>query len=329
MNETAQGQCAHNRRAGKLSVVIPLFNEQASVDDTLARVVQQCRQLEVADWEIIAVDDGSRDATLEKLHARAEDIAELQVIAFTRNFGKEAAIHAGLLHSRGDIAVVMDGDGQHPADLLPRMLGHWQGGADVVAACKNERGSESLLTRSLASGFYSLFSRLTGIDVRGLSDYMLLDRVVVDQYCALRERQRFFRGMILWMGYPTARVYFDVPARAGGKSSWTRLKLFRLAYTAISAFTSKPLHLVTLLAAVYAIFALLLGAFTLYEKLAGNAVTGFATVIILILVTGALIMFGLGQIGLYIEQIFEELKHRPGYLIDANRSRLDRESSEP
>jgi dolichol-phosphate mannosyltransferase len=285
-------------------------------------VVKQCRLLGLENWEIIAVDDGSGDRTIDKLHAQAKLIPQLKVISFTRNFGKEAAIHAGLSHAQGGVAVVMDGDGQHPVSLLPDMLERWRCGADVVAACKSARGTESIFSRILASVFYSTFSFLTKIDVRGLSDFMLLDRVVIDQYCALEERHRFFRGMILWMGYSVTKVYFSVSDRAAGESSWSRIKLLRFAANALTGFTSKPLHLISIVSALYALFAVVVGCFTVYQKISGSAVTGFATVNLLILLTGALIMFGLGQIGLYIEQIFEEIKNRPGYLVDRSKSRL-------
>ncbi len=312
-----------NLRKGRLSIVLPLFNEGESIDSTIASLVKQFQLLELESWEIITVDDGSQDKTIDKLHAQARVMTQLKVISFTRNFGKEAAIHAGLSHAQGDVAVVMDGDGQHPVSLLRDMLELWQNGANVVAACKSARGRESLLSRFLASAFYHVFKFLTKIDVRGLSDFMLLDRVVIDQYCALEERHRFFRGMIFWMGYPVTKVYFSVPDRAAGESSWSRIKLLRFAANALTGFTSKPLHLISIASALYALFAILVGGFTMYQKVSGNAVTGFATVNILILLTGALIMFGLGQIGLYIEQIFEELKNRPGYLIDRSKSRLD------
>ena len=283
---------------------------------------EQCLRLGIKTFEIIAVDDGSSDETIAALHTQAKQYKRLQIISFNRNFGKEAAIHAGLNQSSGEIAFVMDGDGQHPMSLMPEMLALWEDGADVVAACKADRGNESFLSRTLANGFYALFKYLTKIEVKNMSDYVLLDRVVIDQYTALNERRRFFRGMIAWMGFKTSKVYFDIPPRLGGTSSWSRFKLFRFALNAISGFTSTPLHLISILAIFYAFGALIIGSISLFQKLTGTGVTGFATVNLLVLVTGALIMFGLGQIGIYLEQVFEELKQRPSYLINQSKSKL-------
>ncbi|NNC36693.1 MAG: glycosyltransferase family 2 protein [Hyphomonadaceae bacterium] len=310
------------RKAGLSSVVIPFYNEENLIQKMLPVFQESCKKLGVDRFEIIAVDDGSRDGTINSLHEQAKNIPQLKIISFNRNFGKEAAIHAGLEHCTGDIAFVMDSDGQHPVSLMPEMLDLWEKGADVVAACKADRGNESFLSRSFANGFYAIFKFLTKIEVKNMSDYVLLDRAVVDQYTALNERRRFFRGMIAWMGFKTSKVYFDIPPRVQGSSSWSRFKLFRFALNAISGFTSTPLHLISLLAFLYAIGAVIIGSLTLFQKLTGTGVTGFTTVNILVLTTGALIMFGLGQIGIYLEQIFEELKQRPSYLINHSKSKL-------
>jgi dolichol-phosphate mannosyltransferase len=317
-----------DRSAQSLSVIIPLFNEESSIGATLPPLIEYCKTLDVESFKIITVDDGSSDDTIKNLHAIAADYAQVKILSFNRNFGKEAAINAGLQHSNADISVVMDGDGQHPKELIEQMLSLWQAGSDVVAACKSERGGESLASRLFANGFYWLFNLLTGIDVKNLSDFMLLDRAVVVQYCGLPERQRFFRGMITWMGFTTSRVYFQVPDRQDGKSSWSKLKLFRFASTAISGFSSKPLHLISVIAFIYTIGAIIIASIAIYAKITGTAVTGFSTVIILILLTGALIMFGLGLLGLYIEQIFEEQKRRPSYLINKANSKFDQKNIE-
>lgn len=292
-------------------------------------MARQCQDLRVKSFEIIGVDDGSADDTVEKLHEIATEFDQIQILAFNRNFGKEAAIHAGLDYADGQIAIVLDGDGQHPFELMPEMLERWEKGADVVAACKSSRGRESLFSKLFAASFYYIFNKLTKIDVKNVSDYVLLDRVVVDQYCALSERRRFFRGMIAWMGFETDRVYFDTAPREGGNSSWSRLRLFRFALNAISGFTSTPLHLISILSIFYAIGAVIIGGLSLYQKFTGVGVTGFTTVNLLVLITGALIMFGLGQVGIYIEQIFEELKRRPDYLVNNSKSKLQRPKSKP
>jgi dolichol-phosphate mannosyltransferase len=323
MSKPAKNQLKKKlRSAGLLSIVVPFYNEEKIIKTVLPDLKAQCSALGVKSFEIIAIDDGSKDNTVLSLHEQAKQINQLQIISFNRNFGKEAAIHAGLNHCSGEIAFVLDGDGQHPFSLMPEMLSLWEEGADVVAACKSDRGNESLLTRALANGFYVIFKSLTKIEVKNMSDYVLLDRAVIDQYTALNERRRFFRGMIAWMGFKTSKVYFDIPPRIGGTSSWSRLKLFRFALNAISGFTSTPLHLISILAILYAIGAVIIGSISLFQKLTGTGVTGFATVNLLVLITGALIMFGLGQIGIYLEQVFEELKQRPSYLINQSKSKM-------
>ncbi|MCB9100047.1 MAG: glycosyltransferase family 2 protein [Anaerolineales bacterium] len=306
-----------------LSVVVPLYNEEETITDTLPAIHKQCSALDVSDFEIVAIDDGSSDATLDILHNLCKYHNQIRIIAFNRNFGKEAAIHAGLVYAKGDAVIVMDGDGQHPEQLLPKMIKHWEEGAKVVVACKAVRGQESIISKFSAFAFYWLFKNLTKLDIENISDFMLLDRVVVDHYCQLPERRRFFRGMIIWMGFTTAKIYFEVPPRVSGNSSWSKVALFKLGSTAISSFTSSPLHLISILAVVYFACTLIFGGIALFDKLSGRAVTGFTTVIILILMTGTFIMFGLGQLGLYIERMYEELKNRPPYFINTSKSTID------
>jgi len=317
-----------DRIVDTLSIIVPVHNEERSLALVLEQLASTCTELEFNNCEIIAVDDGSSDGTISKLEELELKYKQLKIISFTRNFGKEAAIHAGLSCAQGDVAIVIDGDGQHPVELITEMIKRWESGFDVVAACKANRGKEKFLSRLFALSFYKLFKFLTKIDVRGLSDFMLIDRVVIDQYCNLKERQRFFRGMIVWMGYRTDKIYFEVAERISGEGSWGRFNLFLFATSAISSFTSKPLHLISITAIIYTVFSILLGAHTLYEKLSGSAVTGFTTVILLILITGAFLMFGLGQIGLYLEHIFDEIKQRPDYIIVKRRTKKSDNESE-
>ena len=308
-----------------LSIILPVFNESESIEHTIKEINEQVKECEVNDYEIYVVDDGSVDDTLTRLETISESQKNLNIICFNRNFGKEAAIHAGLQYSQGDAAILMDADGQHPFSLIPTMVKKWTNGAQVVAACKSNRGDESIVTKMFSHLFYSLFKFLTKIDIRNLSDFMLLDREVIDRYCDLPERQRFFRGMINWMGFNTEKVTFDVEERKQGQTSWSKIKLLRLAINATTAFSSTPLHCISFAAVLYVLFAFLLGLQTLYMVFSGNAETGFTTVILLILITGGLIMFGLGQIGLYIEQIFDEIKSRPTYIINKSKSHLPSE----
>ncbi len=242
------------------------------------------------------------------------------LVALTRNFGKESAILAGLKEAQGDAVIVMDSDLQHPPDLIYKMVNLWFEGIDVVEACKVSRGSESLPKRFIVKFFYGIFGLLANIDLKIQSDYKLLDRKVVDTYCALPERKRFFRGLIAWTGYSSARILFDVPSHENNQSSWTWVKLLSFAIDALTGFTSIPLSLINITGLFCFITSLVIGSIALFDKLTGHAVSGFTTVILLILLIGSCIMFGLGVVGIYLGQIFNEIKRRPAYLIDSRKS---------
>lgn len=285
-----------------ISVVLPAFNEEQLLAGTLREVQEQLPD----EHELLVVDDGSSDGTWKAIAELASLDARIRGVRLSRNFGKEAAIAAGLERARGDAVIVMDCDRQHPPQLLGEMIGIWQRGeADVVEAFKRTRGP--LASRM----FYALFERLSGIDLVGASDFKLLDRRVLDAYNTLRERNVFFRGLTAWLGFRRAAVHFDVPPRSAGDSRWTRMRLVALAVTAILAFSPIPLFIVLGLAAVFFVFSVLLGAWALYLWAIGHAVSGFTTVILLILMSGSMILAGLGVIGLYLAKIYDEVRGRP------------------
>jgi dolichol-phosphate mannosyltransferase len=313
--------------ARTITVVVPVFNESDAIEHHLPVILDELRRLSKQGLPgvLLVVDDGSTDDTAAKVQALSERCAAVELLCLSRNFGKEAAIHAGLCYARGDAVIVMDSDLQHPPALIPQMVEGWLNGLAVVEACKASRGDESLLSRWLVRGFYRMFGALTDLDIRNHSDFKLLDRQVVDAYCQLPERQRFFRGLIAWMGFPTGQLFFDVPQRRQGRSAWSRLKLLRLSLTALTSFTCKPLHLVTVLGLCGFAISVIIGAIALYDKFSGHAVSGFTTVILLILLIGSLVLFGQGLIGIYIEQIFNEIKQRPTFLMNRQKSRLRKE----
>jgi glycosyltransferase involved in cell wall biosynthesis len=251
-------------------------------------------------FELILIDDGSTDSSWEVIAQACNDRPFIHAARLTRRFGKEAAMRAGLQMAQGRAVIVMDADLQHPPALIPEMLRLWEtGGFDVVTGVKHPQGS-SVLRRL----FFSLNSKLTGVDLREASDFKLLDRRVVDAYLALPERNLFFRGMIAWAGYKTTTLPFTPDERQHGKTQWSFRHLTKLALTSITSFSSIPLHLITTLGFVFIIAALLLGGQTLYNKLSGNAVSGFTTVILLLLITGNVIMLALGVIGEYLSPAF-------------------------
>ena len=240
----------------------------------------------------------------------------LRAIRLSRNFGKELALCAGLETARGDAVIVMDADGQHPPSLLPQMIRTWrETGVDIVEATKINRGKETFFSKLGAGLFYLLWNKLSGFELKGASDYKLLNRRAVDAYLQMDERNVFFRGMTAWLGFSRAQIPFEVAPRAGGQSSWSVLKRLSLALNGISGFSSMPLHLVTFAGILFLLFSVIFGGYTLVLQLTGRSVSGFATVILLLLFIGSLLMISLGIIGIYLARIYDEIKHRPRYVI--------------
>lgn len=303
-------------RADKLvSVVIPVFQEADALPTFLAAVRHVLDQGTVS-YEIVLVDDGSSDNTWPIIEQEAKTSASLRGFRLSRNFGKEAALCAGLEKSRGAAVIVMDGDGQHPASLLPEMIRMWRAtGADIVQAVKRSRGRESLSSKASAFLFYVLLDKFSGFNLKGASDFKLMSRKAVNAWLRMGERNVFFRGMTAWMGFTTVQIPFEVPQRFRGRSTWSYVKRLKLAITGITAFSSLPLQLVTFAGAVFLAFSVLLSAQTIYLKLTGQAVSGFTTVILLELIIGSLLMISLGIIGEYLARIYREVKGRPRYLI--------------
>jgi polyisoprenyl-phosphate glycosyltransferase len=298
-----------------ISIVIPLYNEGSHLSALLSDLKTALQQTGCP-FELILVDDGSPDDTWERIKDEARTLPSLRAVRLSRNFGKELALCAGLERARGDAVVVMDGDGQHPPSLLPVMVEKWRAsGADIVQAVKTKRGSESLTGKLGALLFYLILNKLSGFELKGASDFKLMNRKVTDTWLAMRERNVFFRGMTAWMGFSSVQIPFEVVARRGGKSGWSYLRRAKLALIGITTFSSFPLHLVTFGGVIFFVFAVGLGIQTLYLKLAGQAFTGFATVILLELIIGSLLMISLGIIGEYLARIYEEVKGRPRYIV--------------
>jgi polyisoprenyl-phosphate glycosyltransferase len=298
-----------------VSVVIPLYNEGSQLRELLSDLKTAFQEIGCR-FEVVLIDDGSSDDTWAKIKDEAGTWPDLRAIRLSRNFGKELALCAGLERARGDAIIVMDGDGQHPASLLPLLIEKWKtSGADIVEAVKRSRGRESLASKFGALTFYVILNKLSGFELKGASDFKLIDRRVLDTWLAMRERNVFFRGMTAWMGFRTIQIPFEVGPRRAGKSGWSYLRRAKLALIGITTFSSFPLRLVTFAGTIFFLFAVGLGIQTLYLKLAGRAFTGFATVILLELIIGSLLMISLGIIGEYLARIYEEVKGRPRYIV--------------
>lgn len=297
-----------------LSVIIPLFNEEAQFALTLAGVVPVLEEAEPS-YELLFVDDGSRDTTWELVRRAAAENPKIRGLRLSRNFGKEAALCAGLEHARGEAILLMDGDLQHPPRYIPEFLAKWREGWQIVDGIKTDRGRESFLHRFFVGRFYRLFHKATGVDLAHASDFKLLDREVVEAWKKLRERTTFFRGMVAWLGFRHTTVPFVVEERGAGQTKWSMRGLFRLALDAIVSFSSKPLHLTAWLGVICLLLFLVVGVQTIVRFAMGEALEGFTTVILLQLLIGGAILLSLALIGLYISKIYEEIKGRPRYLI--------------
>ena len=299
----------------ELSIVVPAFNEAAGlklfIDKLFTELAGCCPKFEV--W---VIDDGSRDATWEALQAVHAQHPQINGLRFTRNFGKEAAILAGLREAQGQAVIVMDADGQHPPDLIPKMLAAWrENNAQIVAARKQRRDSDSLSARIKARLFNGLMKWFTGLELANASDFRLLDRAVVNTLLAMPEKVRFFRGMTVWTGFTTTHLDFDVAPRLAGESQWNNAQLMRLAITAISAYSARPLGMIFRFGIFGMLAASLLSLQALYSWLTHIAVSGWTSITIVMLFFGSANLLAIGVLGIYIAQIFDEIKRRPEFLI--------------
>ncbi len=298
-----------------LSVVIPSYNEEGNVVNT-ADVVSQLLEDNGIDYELVFVNDGSTDKTWEIINGLAMSRDHIVGVNFSRNFGKESAIFAGLETAKGDACVLLDCDLQFPPEVIIEMYNIWKNNdVDVVEGRKKSRGKENFLYKAFSLMFYKMINSSSGLDMRAASDFKLMDRAVVDSLNAMPERLTFFRAMSSWVGYKTEQVYFDVREREVGDSKWTLRSLIKFALNNITSFTSAPLQIVTVCGIITFLISVIMGINTLYNKFWGDASAGFSTVIILQLFTSSIIMFSLGIIGFYISKIYEEIKQRPRYII--------------
>lgn len=299
----------------EISVVIPAYNEGEGVDRALATIAGILQTVSAA-WEILVIDDGSRDNTYARVCRYAQTESRVRGVSFSRNFGKEAALLAGLKYSRGRAVVAIDADLQHPPELIPDMIAKWREGAKIVHAVKRSRKTDSVGKRLAALAVNQIISRMGGINIHNSSDYKLLDREIVDILVGqLPERERFFRGLSSWIGFNEEYIEFDVSNRIENESKWSFWSLVELSITALTSFTSVPLRIVTFLGLLTLVLGFAVASEALWSWYHGQAVSGFATIIITLLLIGSFIMISLGIIGEYIAKIYEEIKARPPYLV--------------
>ncbi len=303
----------------KISIVVPCYNEEKGVQAFYNEIIRVAEMLPETVFEVLFVNDGSKDNTLLELRRLAAEDSRVRYVSFSRNFGKEAAIFAGLENVTGDCCVIIDADLQHPPVKIIDMYHKWEEGYEVVEGIKEDRGDESKLHKFAANSFYSLISKAIGMDMAASSDYKLLDRKVVDALNSLQERKVFFRALSFWVGYKKTEVFYKVEERTIGESKWSTWSLVKYALTNITSFSSAPMQIVTILGVIQLIVSLVLAIVALVQKIMGVALGGFTTMIILLVFIGGIITISLGIIGYYIARIYDEIKGRPRYIISERK----------
>ncbi len=299
-----------------LSVVVPMHDELPNVAAFFARTVPVLEALKTP-WEIVCVDDGSRDETFTALLAEHRRDPRVKLLRLSRNFGKEAALTAGLAHARGDAVVPIDADLQDPPELIPELVAKWREGFDVVNAARTSRQGESWFRRVSASAFYKAFEWVAPIRLaRDTGDFRLLSRQVVDSLGRLPERSRMMKGLFAWVGFRQAYVPYERPPRLAGRSQWSVGRLFKLAIDGITSFSAWPLRIWSFLGAVIALLAFVYAAFLIVRTLIfGVVVPGYASMMVVLLFVAGVQLMGLGVLGEYLGRVFEEVKQRPLYLV--------------
>lgn len=297
-----------------LSVIIPSYNEEANIErtaETIGRVLSEAQ----IEYELLFVSDGSKDKTYELVCDLAQKDVRVKGLQFSRNFGKEATIFAGMEYIKGDCCAVIDCDLQHPPETLVEMYHLWEEGYDVIEGIKSNRGKEGMIHKMFVGIFYGIMSSLMKMDMNATSDFKLMDKKVVDVLLSLPEKNTFFRALTFWTGFKSTTVTFDVQERVAGKSKWSFMSLVKYAISNTTSFTTAPLQFVTFMGVLMIIFSVVLGVQTLVRYFMGTAVEGFTTVILLLLVIGGCIMISLGIIGHYLSRIYDEVKGRPKYIV--------------
>ena len=299
----------------KVDIIIPCFNEEKNIVHIVNEISKSVESLDYS-CSLLFVDDGSTDKTATNIREIMNKRKDINIIRFSRNFGKEAAIAAALHYCKADAAIIIDADLQHPPRLIPELIAEWENGSDIVNAIKIKRSEKSFLKNFSSISFNKLMSFLTDMDFADASDFKLLSRKAIRIINLMDEKGRFFRGLTNWIGLKHSTIKFETQERMYGKTKWNWFKLFQLSLDAITSYSSKPLHIVTFLGIGTFLFSLFMGMQTLYNKLFGHAVTGFTTVIVIILLFSSIIMISIGILGLYLSKIFTEVKNRPIFIID-------------
>lgn len=299
-----------------VSIVMPAFNEAEAIQHTLAALAPILAGLAFR-AEVVIVNDGSTDATIEKARTFRTNDFDIVVVDLSRNFGKEAALSAGLSAAKGDAVIPIDADLQDPPDLIPEMLRQWEQGAEVVLARRADRSSDGFLKRITAAYFYRLMNRVADVSIpENVGDFRLMDRSVVDVICALPENRRFMKGLFAWAGFRTVILDYQRPARVAGETKFNGLRLLNLAVEGITSFSTAPLRIATIIGAAVALVAFGYGGFIIFHTLLyGRDLPGYASLMSVVLFMSGIQLMALGLIGEYVGRTYIESKRRPPYLI--------------
>ncbi len=308
---------AKNKKTSEntISLIVPCYNEESNVEPFHKEICRVFQQIKGAEFELMFVDDGSKDSTFEKIQELRKKDKRVKCVSFSRNFGKEAALFSGIRAASGDCAVVLDADLQHPPETIIEMVKQWRDGYEVVEGVKSDRGKEGLLHKAFTKIFYGMISKAVGMDMRDSSDYKLLDRKVLDELSALKERNTFFRALSFWVGFKKTTVYYEVAERASGQSKWSTKSLIKYAINNVICFSYAPLQIVTGAGITFMLVAAVFGIDALVSFIQGKAASGYPTLIFLVAIGIGGIMISLGIIGVYIAQIYDEVKGRPQYIV--------------
>lgn len=304
-------------RAGLVSVIVPVFNEEEGLRTFHHRLCGVLSSVRKVQWEILYVNDGSTDRTLKQILGFMSEDPRIQVVDFSRNFGKEAAVTAGIDHARGDAAIFIDADLQDPPELIPVMVGHWQNGYDVVNMKRDSRAGESWVKRRTAQAFYSLMGRIGPVKMpKNVGDFRLLSRRALDALGRMPERNRMMKGMFAWIGFTVKEVPFHRDAREAGTTKWNYLRLWNLAMEGITSYSVAPLKAASVAGILISLAAFLYGVVVIAKTLVwGDPVPGYPSLMVAVLFLGGLQLLSIGVVGEYLGRVFMETKNRPLYLV--------------
>lgn len=297
-----------------ISLIVPCYNEESNVSPFYEAIVNVFKEID-ADFELMFVNDGSKDNTLSNIEELNKKDKRVKCVSFARNFGKEAALFAGIRNVSGDCAVILDADLQHPPIVIKEMYEKWKEGFEVIEGVKTDRGKEGLFHKLFCKIFYGMISKAVGMDMKNSSDYKLLDRKVINELSKIKERNTFFRALSFWVGFNKTTVYYEVADRNSGVSKWSTKSLIKYAINNVICFSYTPLHIVTGIGVIFFLIAIGVIIDAIISYFNGTAASGFPTIVILLLVGFGAILISLGIIGVYIAQIYDEVKERPQYII--------------